>query len=117
MKSNIKYPSFPHVNHEHMQTLMKCYSICSSCSKMCIEENMPETAILCGECADICGLAIKLHSADSPFNTEMMQLCSDVCEKCADACGKMNNDHCQQCAEICHECADACKNAIQDALK
>lgn len=75
---------------------------------------MPETAILCGECADICGLAIKLHSADSPFNTEMMQLCSDVCEKCADACGKMNNDHCQQCAEICHECADACKNALKD---
>lgn len=110
----MKFSSFPHVQHEHMQTLMKCFSICSSCSKKCTEENMAETAILCGECADICALAIKWHSAESPFNAEIMQLCSEVCEKCAEACGEMHVEHCRQCSEICHECADACRKAMND---
>lgn len=107
-KNNV-FTAFPHVAHEHMLTLLKCYSICSSCARMCINENMKTTANLCMDCSDICGLAIKLHSSDSIFSDQIFDLCSDVCQKCAEECSKNDSEHCRQCAQICFECASACK--------
>ncbi len=105
---NNKYTAFPHLGHVHMQMLMKCYSACCSCAKMCIEEGNTDTAILCSDCADICSLAIKLHSGNSEFNHQILQLCAEACERCAEACAQHDSDHCQQCSEICHKCAEAC---------
>lgn len=110
MLKNEKLSEFPHVSHEHMKTLQKCFSVCSSCAKMCIEERRPETAILCSECADICALTIKWHSADSNFTKKISQLCAEICTKCSEACGKHESPHCQQCSEVCYECSAACKN-------
>lgn len=104
-----KYSSFPHVYHEHMSILMKCFSICSACSKMCIKENHKKTAILCADCADICALAIKLHSNDSEFKDQVMDLCAAICSRCAEECGKMEAEHCLECSDICKRCAEACK--------
>src|SRR5262245_45938808 len=104
------YSEFPHISHEHMEVLLKCFSICSSCSKMCLEENSHETAILCSECADICALTIKWHSADSAFTQKVSDLCAEVCLKCAEACKRNESNHCQQCSLICYECAQACKS-------
>jgi hypothetical protein len=108
-KSQMNYSEFPHVSHDHMQTLLKCYSICSACAKMCIKESHPITAILCSDCADICGLTIKLHNGDSEFNHEMMKLCAHACKRCAEECAKHSSKHCQQCSQICYECSQACK--------
>lgn len=104
-----KYSAFPHVHHEHMQVMNNCFSICAACSAMCAKEGHKETAVLCSDCADVCALAIKLHSSDSEFNPKVMALCADVCARCAEACFKNKAEHCQQCAEICKECAKACK--------
>lgn len=104
-----KYSEFPHLSHEHMHVLLKCYSICSSCAKMCIEENRAETAIACSECADICALTIKWHSANSAFTKRISELCSEVCLNCAELCKNHDTKHCQQCSQICYECAKACR--------
>jgi len=104
-----QYTAFPHLQHDHMASLMQCYSACCSCEKMCIEEGHKETAKLCSDCADICALTIKMHSADSEFNSKIAELCAQICKRCADACGKVQADHCKQCSEICKECAEACK--------
>lgn len=109
LKNPTHFSEFPHIAHEHMEVLLKCYSICSSCAKMCTEENMQDTAILCAECADICALTIKWHSADSVFTKKISALCAEVCQKCSEACKHHDSKHCQQCSEICHECATACK--------
>lgn len=109
MIKNEKYSEFPHISHEHMETLLKCFSICSSCAKMCMEEDRSETATLCCECADICALTIKWHSADSVFTKQISNLCAEVCLNCAQACGRHESKHCQQCSLICQECAKACK--------
>ncbi len=108
-KNNNQYSAFPHVSHEHMKILLKCFSICSSCAKMCMKEGMKNTAVLCSDCADVCGLAIKLHSGDSEFSEEVFTLCADVCERCADECAKNDSEHCQQCSDICRKCATACR--------
>lgn len=109
MLTKNKFSSFPHVSHEHMDILMKCFSICSACSKMCIKENHAKTAILCADCADVCSLAIKLHSSDSEFSTQIFDLCSEVCARCAEECAKNSAKHCQECSEICQACSAACK--------
>lgn len=109
MIKNEKYSEFPHIMHEHMEILQKCFSICSSCAKMCIKENNTETAILCSECADICALTIKWHSANSAFTKKISELCAEICKSCAEACARHDSKHCQQCSEICYECAKTCK--------
>lgn len=111
-KPGSKYSEFPHVTHDHMKIMMDCYSICAACARMCIDEGHKQTALLCSNCADVCALAIKLHSEDSEFNDKIMELCAYVCSRCASECGKMKGvKHCQQCAEICRECEKACKDA------
>jgi hypothetical protein len=109
MLENKTYSEFPHLSHEHMQVLLQCFSVCSSCAKMCMQERMADTAILCSECADICALTIKWHSADSAFSSKISALCADVCFHCAEACAKNDSHHCQQCSEVCYECAKACQ--------
>jgi hypothetical protein len=104
-----KYTAFPHMQHGHMEIMLMCLSICSSCAKMCIEEGNKETANLCTDCADVCALAIKLHSRDSEFNQSVMDLCAQVCARCSEECAKMKAEHCRQCSEICKKCALACK--------
>lgn len=101
--------SFPHIYHQHMQTLLRCFSICSSCAKMCIEEGRSETAALCSDCADICALAIKLHSGDSEFSEQAFELCARACDRCAEECEEEDSEHCHECGEICRKCAEACR--------
>lgn len=108
------YSEFRHLGHDHMQKLMDCFAICSACAKMCVEEGHKETAKLCMDCADVCGLTIKLHSSDSVFNPQVTELCSTVCSRCADACAQMSAKHCQQCSQACRECVEACKEAALD---
>ena len=75
-----------------------------------MNENMKETAILCSDCADVCALAIKLHSGDSEFSSQIFDLCAEVCSRCAEVCGKSRAGHCQQCSDICKKCADSCRS-------
>ena len=107
-ETKTKYSEFPHTTREHMELLMKCFTICSACAKKCINEGMSETAILCSDCADVCALTIKLHSGDSEFNKKILDLCAEVCLRCAEACSKHSIEHCQQCSDICFKCAKAC---------
>lgn len=102
------FSTFPHISHAHMQVLLNCFSVCSACAKMCMNENRKETAMLCSDCADICSLAIKLHSGDSEFASQAFDLCAQACRRCGEECSKHNVEHCQQCSKICFECVEAC---------
>jgi hypothetical protein len=103
-----KYTEFPQTDTRHMHTMMECMSICAACAKKCLEEGHKKTAALTAECADICALAIKSASCQSEFNHQIMNLCAQVCRRCADECQKMQVKHCLECAEACKQCADAC---------
>lgn len=107
LKTN--YSEFPHTTHEHMEVMMLCYTVTAACAKMCMEEGHKESAKLCTDCTDICALTIKLHSGNSPFNSQMMKLCAEACDKCANACEKMASAHCKQCSQICRLCAKVCR--------
>lgn len=106
-----KYKEFPQVNSPHLQAIMECMIVCIACSVKCIEEGHKKTAILCAECADVCDLAIKSASSQSEFNNHIMELCAQVCQRCAEECRKMQVQHCIECAEACNQCAEACSTA------
>lgn len=109
MLTNNNFSCFPHISHEHMNILMKCFSVCSACSKMCMKENHEATAILCSDCADVCALAIKLHSSDSKFSRQIFDICAEVCKRCAEECAKNPAKHCQECSDICKKCSIVCQ--------
>lgn len=99
---------FPNTDTKEMHTLMECMSICTTCSKKCIEEGHKTTALLCADCAKVCDLAIQFKSCESEFQPQVLDLCAQVCRKCADECSKMQALHCQECANVCRLCAQSC---------
>jgi hypothetical protein len=48
-------------------------------------------------------------SGGSDFSGRICALCAEVCQACADECGRHDVDHCQQCAEACRLCAAECR--------
>lgn len=99
---------FPELNTHHMLMMFRCMGVCAACSKKCIEEGHKKTAALCGECADVCSLAIKAANGQFEFKKQIMELCEQVCKRCSEECKQMSAKHCQECAEVCKQCADAC---------
>jgi len=96
------HASFPQTDSKEMQKLMECMSVCAACSKMCIDQGQKKTAALCAECADVCSLAIKAQSNQSEFQHQIMDLCAQICRRCAEECKKM---------KVCTRCAESCSTA------
>jgi hypothetical protein len=62
------------------------------------------------ECADICALAAKSMQSNSPFASQICQLCAEICEACGNACKKHDHhEHCRKCAESCFRCSEICR--------
>jgi len=106
-----KFSQFPNTDTREMHCMMECMSICLACAKKCVEEGYKKTALLCNDCAKICDLAIQFKSCDSEFQHQVLDLCAQICKRCADECQKMEAGHCQECAEACKHCAEACSVA------
>jgi hypothetical protein len=104
------FTEFPNTDSREMHCIMECMSICTACSKKCIEEGHKKTALICADCAKICDLAIQFKSCESEFQTQVLDLCAQICKKCADECNKMKAQHCQECAEACRRCVEACSS-------
>jgi hypothetical protein len=96
-----------------IEECLKCMEICNSCYSACLQESdvkmMVECIRLDRECADICALAAKSMSSNSPFAKEICQLCAKICEACGNECKKHEHQHCKECADACFRCAEACK--------
>lgn len=61
------------------------------------------------ECADICSFAIQAMTRQSPFVVEILRLCADICERCADESSRHKQTHCQECIDACRSAAMACR--------
>lgn len=101
---------FQNVNTPEVQTLSQCLATCKECGKMCLEEGQARTAIICNECAEICDLALKFKCCNSEFANQALDLCGQICKRCASECGKANSAHCQECADVCKRCAEVCSS-------
>lgn len=101
---------------EVVHILGECVIACNHCFSSCLEEEdvkmMKDCIKLDKECAEVCQFTIiMLHN--SRFVGQYLDLCIQVCEACAEECGKHDNDHCKHCAEVCKKCADTCRSFSQ----
>ncbi|HLN19925.1 MAG TPA: four-helix bundle copper-binding protein [Bacteroidales bacterium] len=108
------------MSHEHyknlIDTLYECASECIHCEMACLEEQdvkMLERCIrLDMECAETCIYSAKMLSMGTEFSSDIIALCSRICEECAEECEKHSQkmDHCRTCAEICRKCYEECRS-------
>lgn len=94
---------------------MKCASICNHCASSCTQEEDVKMMASCiqldMECAAVCYAAAQLMSLGSSRAQEFCALCADICDECAEECGKHEHmKHCKECADACRICAEECRN-------
>ena len=61
------------------------------------------------ECAELCGLVLDFAQRESDQLSEVLELCANAREACADECEKHDMEHCQKCAKSCRESAQVCR--------
>ncbi|PAF22117.1 four-helix bundle copper-binding protein [Terribacillus saccharophilus] len=101
---------------ECVDACLECIAACNSCYNACLEEENLKMMVTCirmdRECADICALAVKAMQTNSPFISQICQLCAEICEACGNECKKHKAEHCQKCAEACFKCAESCRQMV-----
>ncbi|MBK4738824.1 four-helix bundle copper-binding protein [Noviherbaspirillum pedocola] len=90
-----------------------CASACDFCAASCLQEQdvkmMARCIALDMDCAQICRLAAGYMARGSEHAKAICRLCADICQTCADECGKHQMSHCQECAAACKRCAEECR--------
>jgi hypothetical protein len=89
-----------------------CIMACHSCAAACLQEPDVKKMAACIaqdlECAQVCELAAASMARHSPHVPAICRLCAEICQACADECGKHSHGHCQTCAAACQQCAMSC---------
>ncbi|SET39347.1 four-helix bundle copper-binding protein [Paenibacillus sp. NFR01] len=71
--------------------------------------SLRESIQLDRECAEICSFAVSAMTRQSPFVVDILRLCAEICERCADESAKHPQTHCRECIEACRNAAMACR--------
>lgn len=109
--------------HEKFQSCIDacyaCATACDHCAVSCLEEQDVKSMARCikldMDCAQICRLAASYMARGSEFSQTLCRLCAEVCQACAEECGKHQMDHCQRCARACRNCAEECSRMAEVA--
>lgn len=90
-----------------------CADACDTCAASCLREDdvkmMSACIALDIDCAALCRLTAGFMARGSELAGYISQTCAEVCQACADECGKHAMQHCQDCAAACRACADQCR--------
>ncbi len=96
-----------------IEKLSNCIAACQRCSDACLDEDNVSEMAGCirsdRDCAEICQVALNFLSRNSDNTDQILSLCKEMCEACADDCEQHEAEHCKKCAEACRECAEACE--------
>jgi Domain of Unknown Function (DUF326) len=96
-----------------IEECLRCASICNNCASSCTQDTdiqkMAKCIQLDMECAAVCYCSAQLMSMGSEKASDVCCICADMCEACANECGKHQTEHCQKCAQTCNECAEECR--------
>jgi hypothetical protein len=90
-----------------------CADACDVCTSACLQEDdvkmMARCIALDIDCAQLCRLAAAVMTRGGEAASAICRACAEVCDMCADECGKHQMQHCQDCAEACRRCAAECR--------
>jgi hypothetical protein len=103
------------MNDNLLEKLWACAAACEYCADQCLGEDNVEMMERCisldRDCADMCVLTARFAARESEFIKKMLQECMNLCNACAEECGKHEHEHCKRCAEACRQCEEACRQA------
>ncbi|WP_340023978.1 four-helix bundle copper-binding protein [Paenibacillus sp. FSL K6-1096] len=98
---------------ECIDACLKCMDACNYSYVSSLKEynlaDLRESIQLDRECADICSFAVQAMTRRSPFVAEILRLCAEICDRCADASSRHEHTHCQDCIDACRNAAMACR--------
>jgi hypothetical protein len=104
-------------NSNLINALNNCLVHCLNCADACLDADdvskMKDCIRTDRACAEICSATVKLLAMDSPHAKAMVELCHDICRKCAEECSRHDHQHCKGCAEACNKCAQACEEYLR----
>ena len=102
-----------HLYEKALKGLYACMEACNRCFDACLREENTDMLTDCirtnRECADMCALMIKTIQSNSRYVSDLANVCSTICQDCAEECLKHSHNHCQHCAEACTHCAKMCR--------
>ena len=93
--------------------LLRCATACHHCAASCLRE--PDMAAMAQciaqdlSCAGMCELTAAAIARGCSHAADMRMLCAQICDACADECGRHQHEHCEACARACRVCAQACR--------
>jgi hypothetical protein len=103
--------------HEYktcIDACLDCAAVCDHCASECLKEEDIESMRRCiqfdMECAALCRASAELMSLGSSKAQDICEICSALCNLCADECAQHNMEHCKECAAMCRRCAEECNS-------
>src|SRR5690606_41480631 len=104
--SNRRDGTVAHAQHQELlKALHECMEACNHCFDACLKEEdvkmMAECIRLDRECADICSFLEAAISRNSPFVSQLAQVCADICKACGEECSKHDHEHCRSGRASC----------------
>lgn len=100
-------------NEKLVQTLDNCINHCTYCTDACLDEDSIKMMVNCirldRACAEVCSNLKRILLTDYSDIAGLVNYFIEICEACAEECGKHKMKHCQDCAQACRECAEVCR--------
>jgi Cys-rich four helix bundle protein (predicted Tat secretion target) len=117
-----------HSHHHHQMSKInkalvdianQCAQHGDECIDHCIElfKSGDTTVAKCAETVNemivMCRALAKMGTYQSEHLVAVAKICIDVCQVCADECGKhTKHEQCKACEKSCLECIDECKKIV-----
>ncbi len=103
-------------NEKLIKALQNCIQHCNYCADACLDVDNVKMMVNCirtdRACAEVCNTLLKLLSSNFEEIEDLVRSCKNICNQCADECGKHDMDHCKACAKACKECAIECEKYL-----
>jgi hypothetical protein len=101
-----------------IEACQACATACENCATQCLRKKDVNAMARCIEldrqCSLTCLAAAQLMSMGGEFSGILCGPCAEICDACAEECGKHDMQHCQECAEACRQCAEECRRMVSE---
>lgn len=117
MSEEIEPKAMSKEENELLATLAQCHETCTKGLIHSLNEGgdfvRKDHIVWLLDCSEICKVSTNFLLRDSDYSGDILNLCSYICEDCAESCETFFDDaHMKNCAEICRKCSDKCRDAV-----
>lgn len=117
MEELVRMQESEHMASDEVRRCLKdclyCYQTCTETTVRCLtaggKHSKPALLWLLIDCAKICSLNADFMLRNSTYYPQTCGITSDICDECAEACERFDDDFMKECASVCRRCAESCR--------